>query len=87
MKDTKLNRLRAIHSIAAIDGEPISWAVLGAEKMSARRLRERLKEADKALSHIYNLAHGGLSKCCAGRGSELIEPAIAAYEGGQASDN
>lgn len=81
MKDTLKNRLRAIHSLASLGGEPIEWEMKRLDKMSVSELRDLAEQANKLLTNIYNLAHGGLSSCCKGTSADLIEPNIIAYEG------
>lgn len=81
MKDSLKNRIRAIHSVAAMDGEELCCRLLSLDKMSAKECRELLKFADEAMTKIYRLAHGWESSCCKGTGRDGMEEIIYSYYG------
>lgn len=79
--DTLKNRFKAIESLVSLDEAfEIDCAVaFHPEKLSKKKLVSLLKLADKVIIDTYHLTHGFSSKCCKGKGANLIEPLIKRY--------
>jgi hypothetical protein len=83
MKDTAKNRLKAIESLVGggcgLDAE---WDYAFPEelkKYTRKGLEKQLSLYGKVITDIYILSHGFNSKCCKGKGYEMLKPLIDEY--------
>jgi hypothetical protein len=76
IKDTANNRLKAIELLlTCCGGEDIEYNCLPKiiKKLPRKELEESLKTANKLLIDSYKLSHGFVSRCCKGKGRELMK--------------